>query len=373
VGDGKAVVESPSDDPETGATAAPEGPEAHPDEHDTPSHEAIAAVSDSVHALDEEEPVVEPAKSRWRSRLLTGIRIIAALAIVFYLIRTAIVQWADVRQTFHLLSWTSLILALLVAMVGIACNMMSWRAALSDIDHKIPVKTAAPIALVGQLGKYLPGSVWAYVVQMDLARRAGVPRTRAFIASLMGTGLGVTVGLIFGTLGLPTAFEAARDDEHASLGRLAFYVALILLPIALACAYPKILTRLIRLMLRVLRRPPLDRPVSWRGVLGPAAWSTLAYTSFGTHLWLLASHMVPGFSGWARCIGVVALAMSVSVFVVIAPSGIGVREFLITIALGGGGAALGIALASRLIFTIGDVLAAGVSAAVGAHRLKQKP
>jgi uncharacterized membrane protein YbhN (UPF0104 family) len=189
----------------------------------------------------------------------------------------------------------------------------------------------------------------------------------------MGTGLGVTVGLIFGTLGLPTAFEAARDDEHASLGRIAFYVALILLPIALTCAYPKILTRIMRLLLRVLRRPPLDRPISWRGVLGPAAWSTLAYTSFGTHLWLLASHSVPGFSGWARCIGVVALAMSVSVFVVIAPSGIGVREFLITIALGGGGAALGIALASRLIFTIGDVLAAGVSAAVGAHRLKETP
>jgi hypothetical protein len=79
---------------------------------------------------------------------------------------------------------------------------------------------------------------------------------------------------------------------------------------------------------------------------------------------------VHGFGGWLRCIGVIALALSVSVFVVIAPSGIGVREFLITIALGGGQAALGIALASRLLFTVADIVAAGVAAAIGLHRLK---
>jgi hypothetical protein len=213
--------------------------------------------------------------------------------------------------------------------------------------------------------------VWAYVVQMDLARRAGVPRTRAFIASLVSTGLGVTVGLIFGTIGLPTAFEAARDDVHGTLGRLAFYVALGLLPIALVCAHPKVLSRLVQLLLKLLRRPKLDRALSWRGVLTPMAWAAFAYTCIGSHLWLLSQGTaVHGLSGWLRCIGVVALAMSVSIFVVIAPSGIGVREFLITIALGGGGAAFAIALASRLIFTVADVLAAGISAAVGAHRLK---
>jgi uncharacterized membrane protein YbhN (UPF0104 family) len=69
-----------------------------------------------------------------------------------------------------------------------------------------------------------------------------------------------------------------------------------------------------------------------------------------------------------------ALALAVSVFVIVAPSGIGVREFLVAVALGGFGVsfgtAYGIALASRLIFTIADIIAAGGAAAVGAHRLK---
>jgi uncharacterized membrane protein YbhN (UPF0104 family) len=382
VGDAKSFVESPTGEQVTAAAAgaagppeeAPEAATHHP-EHDTASHEAIAAVSDSVHALDEEEPVIEtPKKPNWRGRLLTAVRIVLALAIVFYLANSAMRQWDEVKVVFHSLSWSSLILALIAALFGIGANMMGWRAALTDLDHKIPVRTAAPIALVGQLGKYLPGSVWAYVVQMDLGRRAGVPRTKAFIASLVATGLGVTVGLIFGTIGLPTAFEAAKDDEHQTLGRLAFYAALVLLPIALICTNPKVLTRLVQLLLKLLRRPKLDRSMTWRGVLTPMGWAGFAYGCFGSHLWLLAQGTAaPGFSGWLRCIGVVGLAMSVSIFVVIAPSGIGVREFLITIALGGGAAAFGIALASRLIFTAADVVAAGIAAAVGAHRLKRQP
>ncbi len=345
-------------------------------QHDTASHEAsheaLAALRDDVHALDVEDEVAPP-KPAWRARVLTGVRIVAALGIVFYLINTTVNQWSEVRGVFHELSWPALILSFLAVLIGIGCNMMAWRAAAADVDHRLPVRTAAPIMLVGQLGKYLPGSVWAYVVQADLARRAGVPRARAFVASLVSTGIGITIGLLIGTIGLPTALEGAKDDAHGVVGRIAFIAALVALPFALVCAYPRVLTRLMQFVLRILRRPPLDRPLSWHGVVGPGVWSAFAYGLIGTHLWFIAHGTAPGFGGWLRCIGVMALAMSVSVFVVIAPSGIGVREFLITIALGGGGTALGIALASRLLFTIADVVAAGVAAAVGLHRLKLPP
>jgi glycosyltransferase 2 family protein len=309
--------------------------------------------------------------------VLTGLRILAALAILFFLVSTTVRQWSEVRATFGVLSWQAIVLALLAALAGIGANMMGWRAAVAGVDRRLPVRTAAPIALVGQLGKYLPGSLWAYLVQMELARRAGVSRTNALLGALAATGLGVTVGLVLGTIGLPTAFEAARDSEHGAVGRLAFIVALVLLPIALVCAHPAVLTRLLRLLLRVLRRPPMPTALSWRGVLEPMGWALVAYTAFGTHLWLLAeSQAAPGIGGWARCVGTIALAMGVSVFVIVAPSGIGVREFLIAVALGGFGVsfstAFAIALASRLIFTMADIVAAGVAGAVGTRRLRDQ-
>ena len=40
------------------------------------------------------------------------------------------------------------------------------------------------VFLVGQLGKYVPGSIWAYVLQMELGKRYGIARARVFAASL---------------------------------------------------------------------------------------------------------------------------------------------------------------------------------------------
>jgi glycosyltransferase 2 family protein len=346
-----------------------------------PTSDIDEPVDEGAPSIEEEaiEGVIDGAKAlakkpTWRSRLINGVRILVALAIVFYLINTTVKQWDKVKETFHQLSWATLIGAFLLVLIGLFGNLMAWRAALTDLEHRIPVRTAAPIMLIGQLGKYLPGSVWAYVVQMDLGRRAGVPRTKAFIASLVSTGLGVAVGLLLGTIGLPTAFQAAKDDAHGSVGRIAFYVALVLLPIAIICSIPRVLTKLLGLMLKLLRRPPLDRPLSWRGSVYPGAWSAFTYVCVGLQLYLLAHGTAGhGVNGLLRCIGFIALAMSVSVFVVIAPSGIGVREFLIVIALGGGGAALGIALASRLLFTIADVVGAGVAAAVGLRKAVPVP
>jgi uncharacterized membrane protein YbhN (UPF0104 family) len=338
-------------------------------------HDSAVSPIDGIDELAAPALAAAKTKHPLRARVITAVRVLAVLAILYFLVSTTVQQWSEVRRTFHVLSWPAVTLSLVAALVGIGANMMAWRAALTDLDHRVPVRTAAPIMLVGQLGKYLPGSLWAYVVQMELGRRAGVPRSKAFLASLVCTGVGVTVGLTIGTLGLPTAFEASRSSQHGTLGRLAFYAALCLLPVALVCVHPKVLNWLVSRLMRLMRRTTPHRPLTWHGVFAQAGWVAFAYTCFGVHLWLLAeSQAAAGWSGLWRCIGTAALAFAVSVFVFIAPSGIGVREFLMAVALGGFGvtfgAAYGIALASRLIFVIADIIAAGGAAAVGAHRLK---
>jgi uncharacterized membrane protein YbhN (UPF0104 family) len=313
-----------------------------------------------------------------RKRIILAVRIVAAIAIGYFVVATTIAQWHDVRDTFDRLSWPAVLLSLLAFLAATAATAFAWRAALGDLGHRVHITSAAQVLLVGQLGKYLPGSVWSYVMQMELGRRAGIPRSRAFLASIVTTGLGITVGLVIGTLGLRTTFEAAQGADHAQTARVAFIVTLALLPIALICSHPSVLTRLVQLMLRLLRREPLDAPLTWRGVVGTALWSAIGYLGFGVHLWLLARTQAgPGWSGLVSCVAAIALAIAVSTVVVIAPSGIGVREFLIAIVLGGFGipfgAAYGIALASRLIATVGDVLAAGGAAFTGVRRMRRRP
>jgi uncharacterized membrane protein YbhN (UPF0104 family) len=197
-----------------------------------------------------------------------------------------------------------------------------------------------------------------------------------FLASLITTGLGITVGLVLGTLALPSVLHASHQGPYPHTARIAFYAALILLPIALACAYPGLLNRLVGTLLRIMRRKPLDTSLSWRGVLRTSMWAAVGYVGFGVHLWLLTrTQAAPGWAGLGQCVVAMSLAIAVSTVVLIAPSGIGVRELIIVITLGGFGVpmgtAIGLALASRLVATIADVAAAGAAAAVGVRQLRR--
>lgn len=317
-----------------------------------------------------------PANPRpWRRRIVLAARIAAALALVYFVVATTVHQWSAVSETFHRLSWPVVTLSLVAAVLAIGTTAMAWREAIDDLDHKVPVAAAGQVFLVGQLGKYLPGSVWSYVLQMELGRRVGIPRARAFLASLITIGLGITVGLAFGALGLPATLHATHG-AHAATARAAFWSAVVLLPIGLACAHPAVLNRLVGLLLRLLRREPLDKPLSWRGVLGTSGWAAAGYLLFAVHLWLLArTQSAPGWSGLVACLGAISLAIAVSTVVVIAPSGIGVREFMIAITLAGVGMSFGtayaLALASRLIITVADVLAAGLAAFAAVRQVRR--
>jgi uncharacterized membrane protein YbhN (UPF0104 family) len=313
-------------------------------------------------------------RSRVRSLVLAGIRIAVVLAIVGSVVYATVSQWQDVRATILGLAWQSVLLSLVMALIGMAANTLAWRAALDDLEHRVSVPAAGRIYLVGQLAKYLPGSIWAYALQMELGRRAGLPRARAFLASLVATGLSVTAALVLGVFGLQSLFDAAHSAEYGASGRTALYGLVALVPIAVVCAHPRVLTWLIQQFLRLVRRPPLEHVLTWGGVLRVVGWSAVAWVAFGVHLWLLANaQAAPGPGAVLLCIGAFALAMTAGLFAVLSPSGLGVREAVLVAALApfvSTGPAVGIALASRLLFTAADIIAAAAAALSGVRHLR---
>ncbi|MGI8761730.1 MAG: lysylphosphatidylglycerol synthase transmembrane domain-containing protein [Jatrophihabitantaceae bacterium] len=271
-----------------------------------------------------------------------------------------------VRDALHMLAWPSVVLSLLAAVIGTAASLMAWRALLADEGYRLTPLSAGRIFFVGQLGKYLPGSVWSVVMQMELAKREGVPRGRAFTTSLVWVGLSLSTALTVGLLGLPVLAAAKGHQE--------LWWLLAALPVLIVASLPPVLTRLVNLVLRLFRKGPLPRPLSWRGVLTSCAWLVVTWVFFGVHLWLLANALgAPGVGGLIRCIGGFALAMAAGVLFVIVPSGAGVREIIIVAALApvmSGSEALGIAVVSRVLFIFTDVAEAGVAAISGIRRLR---
>ena len=295
------------------------------------------------------------------ARPLVGVLIVAAIGY------SIISEWSGVRSALHTLAWPSVALAFLAVCAGTFTSLMAWRALLTDEGYKLRPVPAARIFLVGQLGKYLPGSVWSIVLQMELAKRVGVPRARAFTTSLVWVGLSLSTALCVGLLGLPVIFSVHSGEA---------WTLVVLLPFAVIASWPPILTRLVNLVLRIARKPQLTKPLSARGVLSACGWLAATWLLFGIQLWLLANALgAPGLSGVARCVGGFALAMAAGVVFILAPSGAGMREVLIVAALlpvMPAGEALGIAIVSRALFIVADVASAGAAALSGARQIRPR-
>ena len=267
-------------------------------------------------------------------------------------------QWDEVQQALETVQPLTAIVSFGCVILGLVAGTLSWQTLLDDMGPRVGVVKGAQVCLVGQLGKYVPGSVWAYLLQMELGRRYGIARARVFAASLFAAGVGVVASLLLGVAALPVVLDGNRE-------LLWLY---LLLPLGLLCLHPKVMTWLASLVFRVLRKPPLDHTLRRRVVARSLGWAMTSYAFFGLHLWFLANGLVdPGPSVVLLCIGTIAIGFTAGLFAVFLPSGIGVREAVIVGALATVmtvGQATGLAVASRLIFTVGDLTIAGIAALV---------
>jgi uncharacterized membrane protein YbhN (UPF0104 family) len=255
----------------------------------------------------------------------------------------------------------AVVASLLAVLVGLLCSALVWRSLLRDLGSDLPLGPALHVFFLGQLGKYVPGSVFAVAAQMELGREHGVSRSRVGTASLLFMGVLVATGLLVAAATLPLSSPGALD---------AYGWVLLALPLGLVCLAPLVLSRLVGVGLRVLRRAPLDRPLSARGLGAAVGWSLAMWAAYGVHAWLLLrAQPVPDDPALPLlAVGAYALAWTVGFLVVVAPAGGGAREAALVVALAPVLAepdALAVAVLSRVVMTAGDLLWGGAGAVLG--------
>jgi uncharacterized membrane protein YbhN (UPF0104 family) len=272
-------------------------------------------------------------------------------------------QWTEVHAALAKLAGYDVAGAALSVVAGLGFMLLAWRALLADLGSPLPLPAAIRVLFIGQLGKYVPGAVWALAAQVELARDYDVPRRRSATASLVGMATTLVVGLIAAGVMLPlTSAHAARH----------YWWVLAITPLAVVCLHPKIIESGLNLALRVLRRAPLEESVSGAGMARALAWTTLGWLCYGAHAWFLISVFAgKGGNVFALSLGGYALAWSVGFLIVFFPGGIGPREIALVAVLApvmSSASALVVALASRVVMTIGDLFWAGIGLAIGRRR-----
>jgi uncharacterized membrane protein YbhN (UPF0104 family) len=290
-------------------------------------------------------------------RVLTGRPVrwgfgAAAVAIGGYAVAR---QWTDVRAALASIGALMVAAAMVSVLIAMFAAMQVWRVLLAALGSPLPIRVVARIMFVGQLGKYVPGSVWPVLAQMELGNAHRVPRHHSASASVLTMLVSMLSGLLTALVTLP--FFA---------GSTPYLWAFLAAPGLLACLHPKVLNSVLGRLFRFTRRPQLEQPLTTRAIAISLAWSFGSWIFYGLQIWLLAARLgMPRGPAALLALGGFAFAWCAGFLAVFAPAGAGVREVVLVALLGpviGVGAGTAVALVSRALTTIGDLLAAAVAA-----------
>ncbi len=256
---------------------------------------------------------------------------LAVAGVVARMVWEAIVKnWSEFRSLHVVLAprpgWIAL--SALVVFVTYAIQVESWRRVLAG-------------------WRYIPGKVWSVAGLVVLAQRAGVETWAAGASAVAMQALGI---------GTAAAVVAAATPGAASPLRLSVALLVSIATIAFLAW-----DRAARGVARLVGSAAQFRPLPLAAVAESAGLSLASWITYGVAFWLLARGLgLPGALPVARAAGVFALGYILGLLALFAPGGVGVREVvligLLTPALGGGGA-VALSVASRILLTLTEVAA----------------
>ena len=250
--------------------------------------------------------------------------------------------------------------AFVPAYLALVVSLFVWRALMSDLGFKLPVPAAARIFFVSQLGKYVPGSVWSILTQIELSRRHNIPKRSNVTVGVLAIAVSITTGLSLAALLLPFSGPAAMHR---------YWWILLIIPVLLGALHPAVLGPALNVALRLVRREPLPRTPSWAGLGRVAALQAVVWLMLGLQAWLLLVGLgAPVARSLPVAIGGYALAYGLGQLAIGLPAGAGVREVALTVALSTvvpTPVALVVALLSRGMLTVVDLSLAGLQYLLG--------
>lgn len=289
------------------------------------------------------------------SRLIDAIRRVLLVVVITAVSLVLWRNWDEVAPHLGAISPQAWALAAGAAILSPALTMLGWRRVLADLGSPLSLGNAAGVFLVGQLGKYVPGSVWSVVVQTEMAARSGVPRRRTGVVGLITLAMALLTGVLLGLPAVPALVNLGEGTSLALVG-----LACLAMVIAL---YPPLLNKAIDRALRVIRREPLEHELSGRAIVAMALWFVLSWLCTGVAVWAFARDLAGSGADPAYlalvCISGFALASAVGMLSIILPAGVGIREAVLVVLLAGlltAPAATAVVILARFLTVIADVV-----------------
>jgi uncharacterized membrane protein YbhN (UPF0104 family) len=327
-------------------------------------------------------------RDRWR-RFWPFVKLLLTLAILFFVGKNLARDLADPQlwqRSFHP-GWmvACALLSAELYLLGLGFAVLYWGLLLKQFgQHPTPMGLARGY-YIGMLGKYVPGKAWALLMRASFVRnpavRVSVAVQTAFYEVLMTMAAGAVLATILFPLTGPDGPEGmnwpafvdlvhpAPDHESAvDRGLATLFAAALALPL-LAAGLPPVFNRAVERLSLPFRKadssplPQLNIAQYLKGI----ALLLPCWLCLGASFWIMLNAALPQplewtWAGFGYITAVTATAYVAGFVILIAPSGLGVREFILLLFLrpefGGPSAALAV-LVIRLVWTAAELILAG--------------
>ncbi len=287
---------------------------------------------------------------------VTLIKKIISIFIVFfilaYVFKYIYLNWHLVKDIMLHANLTMLFISVVVLALHMILNIKIWQTILKLLGENLDYTRCFRVWAYSQLGRYVPGKVWMIFGRIYLSEKEGLGRKNVFISIY---------------LELLTSFIAAFLLSLFIIRKFYFtqninslYMALIIIAVLIFLTNLKLIQNIINYALTRLKRTNIQLSISYKATLGLICLYTVSWLLSGIGLYLqINSISQVTFNNILIYSGIITAAWIIGLLSIFAPSGIGVREgvltFLLSFLLPVHVAAI-IAVISRLLYTITEMI-----------------
>ncbi len=304
------------------------------------------------------EPAAAP-RSR-RRVLLRVVQLLFIVAIAYFLVSYLRRSWGSIAGYHWSLDLFWMGVSALAFLVFYVLQAVAWWLILRGFSLRCGLVEMSSIWAQSIVARYIPGNVFMFVGRAWMCRQKGMKVDKVSAAMIYEQALGLCSALV--------AVAVLFPFWETKTGAMA--LSLLAIPVLIALLHPRVFLPLARWGLRLLRREPLEVTLSFGRVLALLAFFSATWLVAGLGAWSLA-RAVAGLGPGAFPLVTVAYAFAyvVGMAAFIFPSGIGVREAVLTASLTArhlpGGVVLAWSLLLRLWVTAVELLFIGLAVATG--------
>jgi uncharacterized membrane protein YbhN (UPF0104 family) len=211
-----------------------------------------------------------------------------------------------------------------------------WRHLLQQFGYHVPLYAAVRAHYIGQLGKYVPGKALAVFIRADLIHPCGVPYGVSIIVSFYEVLTGMAAGGIVAAI-----IYAFEPPGELGLGWHPLAVGMMLIGMCGIPLLPGVFNFVIAKLTAKIQAVELYRlpPVRFATLAAGLLVTGIGWGLQGLSVWAILQAILPEApaltpSVLAQCTASIAFANVAGFLFVLAPAGLGVREYLLSILLG---------------------------------------